>query len=141
MKRCGVDHEYKLAAIDVKCVADQYGAPVIIRLQNEGTVTRDRYGSIINRSKNADKIELNALSITYSPTDKQKNDAGIREKTSVIIYTAVLDWDNAGITIQQLNSLKADVIINDETFEIVDKSFKDQFGIKFLYVVLGLNKK
>ena len=140
--RCGVDHEFKLAACDVKKNIDQYGAPVLIRFNIEDDVSRDRYGSIKNRIKNADNKEtFNALPITFSPTDKQKSNAGIRENTDVIIYTAMLDWMNAGYKIEDLNSIKADVIINSRTYEIVDKSLKDQFGLNFLYVVLGLNEK
>ena len=139
--KCGVDHEFKLASCDVKQNIDQYGAPVLIRFNQETTIDRDRYGSIKNRKTNTNKMSINALPITFSPTDKQKSNAGIRENTDVIIWTAMLDWMNNEYTIKDLNSIKADVIINDETYEITDKSLKDQFGLNFLYVVLGLNLK
>lgn len=140
--RCGVDHEYKLAACDVKRTIDQYGAPVVIRFNTEENIVRDKYGSIINRKKDINKeLNINAFPLTYSPTVKVKTNAGIRENTDLIIWTAMLDWENFGYWIKDLNMIKADVIINGETFEIVDKSFKDQFGINFLYVVLGLNLK
>jgi len=140
--RCGVDHEFKLASCDIKRTIDQYGAPVLIRFNVESDVKRDKYGSIKNRVKNDNnKFNPNAFPITFSPTDKQKSNAGIRENTDVIIWTAMLDWMNAEYTIEDLNSIKADVILNGRTYEIVDKSLKDQFGLNFLYVVLGLNEK
>lgn len=140
--RCGVDHEFMLASCDIKRNIDQYGAPVNIRLNQEETVRRDRYGSIINRNANIpNTMNINALPITFSPTDKQKSNAGIRENTDVIIWTAMLDWMNNEYTVKDINSIKADVIINGETYEITNKSLKDQFGLNFLYVVLGLNLK
>lgn len=140
--RCGVDHEYCLASKDVQCNINQYGHPILIRFHTESTVTRDRYNSIKNRKQNiANKLDIKALPITYAPTDKQKSKAGIREKSEVIIWTAMRDWTDSNYEIKDLNTIKADVIINGETFEIVDKSLKDQFGENFLYVVLGLNVK
>jgi len=140
--RCGVDHEFILASCDIKRTIDQYGAPILIRFNVESDVNRDRYGSIINKVKNeGNKLPVNAFPLTYSPTDKQKTNAGIRENTDLIAWTAMVDWINAGYNVTDLNSIKADVIVNGRTYEIVDKSLKDQFGINFLYVVLGLNEK
>lgn len=140
--RCGVDHEYKLAACDVKQNVFAYGGPVLIRFHEEDTVTRDRYGSIKNRNRGISrKMNIYALPITFSPTTKQKSDAGIKDDTDVIIWTPMLCWDDEGFTIQDLNTIKADVIIQNETYEIVDKSLRDQFGMRFLYVVLGLKEK
>lgn len=140
--RCGVDHEYMLAACDIKRNVDAYGAPIKIRFNEEEDVKRDRYGSIINRlAQESDSLELSALPLTYSPTDKQKTNAGIRENTDVIAWTPMLDWNNADLSVDDLDTIKADVIIGNKTYEIVDKSLKDQFGQNFLYVVLGLNLK
>ena len=140
--RCGVDHEYKLAACDVKRTADEYGFPVIIRFVQESTVTRDRYNNIINRRPTElDLLRLNANDIQFSPTTKQKTDGGIREDADVIIWTPMLAWDNGNRNINDLDTLKADVEIDKKMYEIVDKNLRGRHGIRFLYVVLGLNKK
>lgn len=140
--RCGVDHEYKLAACDVKRTSDEYGFPVTVRFLGEAQVTRDRLGSIINRtSASVDLLQTHAYPIQFSPTAKQKTEGGIREDTDVIIWTPILDWDDANFDIDELNTLKGDVQIDNKTYEIVDKALRSQYGIRFLYVVLGLNKK
>ena len=140
--RCGVDHEYTLAACDVKRTSDEYGFPVVIRFIEEPTVVRDRYNSIVNRqSGSSSLLRTMAHPIQFSPTDKQKTDAGLRENTDVIIWTPILAWDNANRDIDDLNTLKADVEIGKKMYEIVDKALRGQYGIRFLYVVLGLNKK
>jgi len=140
--RCGVDHEFKLAACDITRTINQYGAPILIRFFQEDTITRDGYGSIINRkANNPDKLSLKAFPLTFSPTTKEKSNAGIREDTDLIVWTSSIVWLNAGYDINDINTVKADVIVNGKTYEIVDKSLRDQFGTNFLYTVLGLNLK
>jgi len=140
--RCGVDFEYKLAACDIKRTAIQYGAPILIRFHQEGTVERDKYNSIINRKASIErKLNAHALPLTFSPTTKQKSNAGIREDVDVIAVTPKLEWDDSNYSIDDLNTIKADVIIGDDVYEIVDKSLTDQFGIDYLNIALGLNRK
>ena len=139
--RCGVDFEYTQAACDVKRNIDQYGGPIVVRLHQESTVDRDRYNTIKNRTPNATELEINALPINFSPTSKQKSDAGIREDVKVMVTTAMQDWINASVTIEDLNLIKADVILAGSTYELVDKSLRGQLGVNFLYVVLGLNRR
>ena len=140
--KCGVDHEFDLASCDITRTINQYGSPVLIRFFQEDTVIRDDYGSIINRkANNLKKLLINAFPLTFSPTTKEKSNAGIREDSDLIVWTSSIAWLNAGYDVNNLNTIKADVIVNGKTYEIVDKSLRDQFGTKFLYIVLGLNLK
>lgn len=139
---CGVSHEFKLASCDITRTINQYGAPILVRFFQEDTITRDDYGSIINRKANNPlKLDLKAFPLTFSPTTKEKSNAGIREDTDLIAWTSTAVWLDKGYDINQLNLVKADVIVNGKTYEIVDKSLRDQFGTNFLYTVLGLNLK
>lgn len=139
---CGVDHEFRLAACDITREINKYGAPILIRFLQEDTITRDDYGSIINRkANNPKKLELKSFPLVFSPTTKEKSNAGIREDSDLIAWTSSIVWINNNYDIDSLNTVKADVIVNGKTYEIVDKSLRDQFGTNFLYTVLGLNLK
>jgi len=138
----GITGEKNCALADAQHFIRERGAPVIIRLQTESNVTRDRYGSIKKRTSPGD-LTFYAFPIIYSPTVKQLEEAGIREITDVLIKTAVMDWNDAGYTMDTLrviDSIRATVIINNSKYEIKSKQLDSQYSDTFLYIHLGLNR-
>ena len=130
---------------DVQDIINERGMSVRIELLGEDDVVRDKFGSIKKRdSSGAIVLTTKAFPITFSPTDKQKNEAGIREKTTVIVWTAMKAWTDAGIDpniLLSVDSIRTKVTIQGIDYEISDKNMVDQFIDTFLYVTLGLNRK
>ena len=132
------------ALIDARDIIRELGLPITIRLHKETNVERDRFNSIKNRDASGNPgTTFYSFPIIYNPTTKDLEDSGIREKTEVLIKTAMLDWNDAGYTLARLNdidSIRATVIINNVTYEIRDKQFDSQYYDTYLYVHLGLNR-
>ena len=139
------DFEKCGALRDVYNIIDERGMSVRIELLGEDDVVRDKFGSIKKRdSSGATVLTTKAFPITFTPTDKQKDKAGIRESTSVIIWTAMNAWINAGIDpniLLSIDPIRTRVVINGIEYEIADKNMVDQMFDTFLYVTLGLNRR
>ena len=116
----------------------------ILRLHEEQTVTRDKFNSIKKRNvSSSPALTFYAHPIIFSPTDKQREDSGLREKTEVIVHTAMLDWtdnDYTMETLKDLDSIRMTVILKGAKYEIRDKALDSMFSNTYLYVVLGLNR-
>ena len=140
----GVQHEEDGALRDAQAIIWERGEQIIIRLNAEQTITRDRFNSIKKRNIPAPTtLTFYAYPIIFNPTDKQREDSGLRERTQVILHTAMLDWTAAGFamtTLKDINSIKASVIIDGAKYEIRDKALRSMFSNTYLYVVLGLNR-
>lgn len=139
----GTTHEQELALIDARDVIRERGQQIEIRLHVEQKITRDKFGSIKNRGTVlTDERTFYAYPINYNPTDKELDRAGIRERVQVTAKTAMLDWNDAGYTMETLktiDSIRATVIIAGTKYEIRDKVLESQFRDTYLYVLLGLN--
>ena len=140
----GTDMEKCLAMSDARNLLRDRGKCIIIRLHEEDTIIRDDFGAIIKRipGVSVDKY-FYVFPIIYNPTVKQVEDAGLKEQTQVLIKTAVLDWQENGfdlITLEEIDLIRATVIINGAKYEIKDKQFDSQYQDTFLYVHLGLNR-
>lgn len=141
----GTDFEKCGALRDVKSIVDERGMSIRIELLGEDDIIRDKFNSIKKRNS-AEAIVLNikAFPITFSPTDKQKDKSGIRETTSVIVWTAMQDWIDEGVDtniLMSVDPVRTKVTIKGIDYEISDKNMVDQFVDEFLYVTLGLNRK
>lgn len=136
---CGVDIELKHALLEVKCVIDQYGMEVEFFIEDENEITRDKYGSIIKDTDSS--LKMNAYPLTYNPTDKQIEKAGLRERTEALFYTATQDWKDAGIDFKDIEIIRSKVEINGERYVIKDKGRISQFSDTFLYITFGVSKK
>lgn len=140
----GITHEQENALIDARDVIRQLGKTIEIRLHEEQKITRDKFGSIKNRGTvSTDERTFYAYPVNFNPSDKELDRAGIRERVQVTAKTAMLDWNDAGYTMETLktiDSIRATVIINGAKYEIRDKVLESQFGDTYLYVLLGLNK-
>lgn len=119
------------------------GQQVAIRLRDEQSVSRDRWGSI---KKHNPPVDINrwALPVIFSPTDKQLERVGIREQVDCIFYTSMLDWNDDGYTLvnlQDLDMIRSTFIIRGSTYEFRQKSLVDPFHDTYLYIVLAVNRK
>ena len=136
---------YKEGALrDAQAVIQELGDTILIRLHEEQLITRDKFNSIKQRDVTSTPgISMKAFPIIYNPTDKQLSDSGMKEKTQVLIKTAVQDWIDAGIivnTLKDIDSIRATVIIDGAKYEIRDKQLDSQYSSTFLYIHLGLNR-
>lgn len=136
---CGVDIELKHMLLDVKCQLDQIGRPVKFYLQTESEIVRDKYGSIIQTDK--DFLQMNAWPYTPNPTDKQIEQAGLRERTEALFYTATQDWMDAGIDFKDIDIIISEIGISGERYEIKDKGLTGNYSDSFLYITFGVSKK
>ena len=138
-----LEMEAKLAMLDAQCIINQYGAEITFLLSDEEDVTRDKFNSIKKKTPNATKV-LRAYPVIFSPTTKDKDRAGLRELTEVIVTTAIQDWIDLGFDMEMLDeidSIRALVTYRGTTYEIKDKALQSQIGDQYLYVALGLNRK
>lgn len=142
ISRSKVTLEKQYALRDVSATIQERGHPIEIRLHTESTVQRDRLNSIKKRTSTT-KLSFYAYPLVFNPTDKELDRAGIRERTQVIAHTAMFDWNEEDFDMKRLESLdsiRATVIINNQKYEIKEKSLFSEFSDTYLYVVLGLNK-
>lgn len=140
----GLEHERDQALIDARDIIRERGQVVKIRLHVEGKIERDEFNTIIKRDVvQTPGIDFYSFPVIFNPTDKQLEEAGIREKTEVLIKTSMLDWTDAGYTLDTLkdiDSVRATVIIGGAKYEIRDKALDSQYGDTYLYIHLGLNR-
>lgn len=142
--RDSITFESASALIDAKNMIDELGKLITITLNNDTNVIRDEYGSIKKRSPSGTSHSWYSYPITFSPTVKQWQASGLKEHTEVIFKTSMKDWNDAGYTMQRLQSLdmiRAQVVINGQTYEIRDKILDSQFQDTWLYVLIGANRK
>lgn len=139
-----ITHEQELSLIDARDIIRERGKQIEIRLHTEQKITRDKFGSIKNRgTAQTDERTFYSYPLTFNPSEKELDRAGIREKVQVLAKTAMLDWNDAGYpmeTLKTLDSIRATVIIDGSKYEIRDKVLESQFGGTYLYVLIGLNK-
>jgi hypothetical protein len=140
----GVQLEKDNALKDAETIIKLRGAEITVRLYEESGVTRGKYNTIKKRNSISTPGQtFYAYPIIYNPTEKQLEDAGIRERTEVLIKTAVKTWIDYGYTMETLrviNSIRATVIMDGAKYEIKDKQLDSQYQDTFLYIHLGLNR-
>jgi hypothetical protein len=142
--RGSISFEGASALIDAKNMIDELGKLVTITLNDDTNVVRDEYGSIQKRSPAGTSHNWYSYPITFNPTAKQWHESGLKERTELTFKTSMKDWNDAGYTMERLESLdmiRAQVVINGQTYEIRDKILDSQFQDTWLYVLIGANRK
>lgn len=137
----GTQFERDQALADARAMIRERGETVLIRLHKESTVERDSYNSIKKRTATSHTFYV--FPLTFNPTAKQLEDAGIKESVDVMIKTAMLDWTDLGYTmktLREIDSIRATVIIDGYKYELKTKQLDSQFQGTFLYIHLGLNR-
>jgi len=144
MVDAGVALERNQIIEDERYWINRYGNDITIIFNAEDTITRDDYNSIKKKqTAPTNKVfTIKAYPITYNPTEKQLEKAGIQEKVDLMVTTSKKDWDLNGIdATKDLNLIKAEVIVNDETYVLKNKSLIGHIADTYSTVVLGLFKK
>ena len=141
--RDGMAFDSASALIDAKNIINELGKQIVIKLNTDATITKDDYGGIKNRSPGGSLLTWYSYPITFNPTAKQWERSGLKEHTEVIFKTSMKDWNDAGYTMQRLQTLdmiRTRVIINGQNYEIRDKILDSQFQDTWLYVLIGANR-
>lgn len=138
----GVYQEMMDALTDVKNVIDERGTIIQFILRQEQNINRDDYNSIKKKSNTDTKYFLRTYPVEFRPNQKRLEKAGLREECDVLVWTAMLDWINAGINFSDIIlNLNHSIILEGETYEIRDKALVSQFADTFLYLTLGAFKR
>jgi hypothetical protein len=124
---------------DVQAVVDSEGTLIEFILRDEDQVTRDDYNSIKKKTQMI-QVLLKAFPVTYSPSKKFLEKVGLREDNEVIIHTAMKDWLDKGYNYDDIEILRSTVKLNDNTYQVKEKTLADYVGNNGIYVVLGLKK-
>jgi hypothetical protein len=144
ISRSGVKLERDYALVDARNKIWELGEQINLYTHTEDTIERDDFGSIVRHIPGVTNTFIfYAFPVMINPTIEQVEKAGLREKTEAIVYTAMLDWWDNNFTmddLNKLNSIKMQVVIHGEKYEIKDKNLHSDFSDTHLYVVLGLNK-
>jgi len=137
----GVQCERDDALRDVQALVTEYGMPVEVHVRTEGDVRRDEYGSIKSLSTSELVFTIGAYPYTHSPSSRQLEKAGLREECDLLIYTAMKDWIDHGITDPWAFDVERCTIASDGMrFKIRERSHQSEFGDVELYMVLGLKR-
>jgi len=121
------------------------GYQIKIENRKEEDISRDKWNSI-NKQDTAGidlSVNLYALPVIYDPTDKQLEQAGIRERVGAVVWTSMYDWNQQGFPLtrlQRIDMIRATVIINGQKMELKAKAQVDPYHDTYLYIVLGVNR-
>jgi hypothetical protein len=144
VSRHGVDLEKTHALMDIQQACHERGNLITINLRREINVTRDEFNSIKERQSTYDSLSFYAFPIRFNPSDKVLDEVGIKEKTELLVYTAMQDWIDSGYTmtrLQTIDMIDATIIMNGTRYEFKEKSLYSPFEDTFLYILLALNRK
>lgn len=139
MSEKGVLLEQCIAFRDSWNLMQQYGMPVKLYIREEDHVDRGDYNSIKKKSTGSSyTYNFKSFPVQFSPTEKQKEKAGIREHVSAIIYLAYKDFSDNNISFEEIDTIRSTVELKGQTYRIKDKNRVSQFYDEFLYITLGL---
>jgi hypothetical protein len=124
---------------DAQAVVNSEGTMIEFILRDEDQVTRDDYNSIKNKTQ-ITSVLLKAFPVTYSPSKKFIEKVGLREDNEVIIHTSMKDWIDKGYNYDEIEILRSTIKLNDNTYQVKEKTLADYVGNNGIYVVLGLKK-
>lgn len=138
----GVQLERDQMMLEEQIWAQMYGDDVTIRFNQEASVGRDKYQSIKTKSVLLPTtLVLRAYPIIYSPTKYQMEKAGIQEQVNVIITLPMKSLRDNGVDETDLNAIKAEIQLRNETYTITDKSPSQQIADEYVKINLGLFRK
>ena len=126
--------------LDVKAMVDERGDHLRVFPRGEADVVRDKYNSLQRRLQNS-KLFMRCFPVEFQPTDEQLQKAGLREMTDVLIYTAALDWINAGIDFRDIDHTRTTFQLQGRTYEVKQKGRATQLNDFYAYYTFGLFEK
>ena len=129
------------ALSDVKQIVDEQGDIIKLINRNESDITRDNMGSVMQRNQNTVYF-FNVYPVIYSNTVKTISKTGLMENSDIVVKTAMQDWINYGIDIDDLEFAgRSTVQFHGNDYEIVQKLPESQKNDTYLYLSISLKKK
>jgi hypothetical protein len=124
---------------NVKTIVNAYGDYVSLLKIPESNLDRDNFNNISYSNSNIE-IKIKSFPIRFSPTQKILESTGIREQVDAIFYFSSTDFEEAISKVGEIDVIRWKLIYDNISYNIKEKNYYSQFGNKFLYVVLGVNK-
>lgn len=140
VNRSAIDFNYQCALVDVQCQINEVGLEVRIEDNQESTLARDKYRSIA-RNVSPTIITVYAYPADFNPNEKSIDRAGLKESVDIILWTPFKTWTDNNIAFLDIDLIRWEAIISDESYVIRDKALNGQLGSGYLYVVLGAVKE
>lgn len=126
---------------DIKSIVDERGEIIKVVFRGEDKVYRDRYNSIEQRNQST-VIFIKAFPVTFTPSQKQIEKAGLKEKCDLMLYTAYLDWINNSIEFERVEiDGRTTIQLRGSDYEIREKGVDVHLADSFGYLTLGLAKR
>ena len=145
--RSGVQFEFANGLLDAQAMEWEYGQPVILHIRGESNVTRDDYGSIIDRKTDTVTMIQNAATIDYQPNKYQMEKAGLRQECGATVWIAMQDFIDKGLDFDDIETKRMTIDImatpgesNGTAYEVTEKSRAGAFGNGYLYVTFGVRR-
>lgn len=135
----GVNKELDDALEDHRAYLNERGLDIILKINDETTVVRDKYNSIKKRTPS--NITLHAFPVTFNPTDDEIREAGIRENVDVLVTVSTKDFDNNSLTYEGIDHTRWEIEIDGNLYSIKDKNQLNHFSHRYLNITMGLAKK
>jgi hypothetical protein len=140
-RRTGTYLEALYALDDIKKYIDERGDLIEFNLRNDSDIVRDAYNSIEKKTETA-ILFLRAFPVTHSPSDKQLEKAGLKQKHDVILYTAMKDWITAGYGFDDIRlDLKSTIKLQGGNYEVKEKSLTGQMNDLYGYISFGIAER
>lgn len=136
LEQCG-------ALQDVYDIANQYGDFVAIYIRGEGQIGRDIYGDYKEGKiePTVTHIDMPAFPITFNPTLRQLEKAGIKEACELLIYTPMKSWTDNALEFEDIDMTRSTVDYLGNKYIIKEKALSGQFTTAYLQITLSLKRK
>lgn len=132
----GVLNEQTDALADVQNTINEYGQTVNIYEITESDLSRDDYNSIKERDTVNHRFVFKAK-LEFNPFENKLEKLGLDHNAQVLVYTAMQDWIDKGLTYDELDLIRWRVSINSQEYEVIDKKKYGDYGDNFLYIVFS----
>jgi hypothetical protein len=124
----------------VKYEVDFIGNLVQFNYREESDVTRDDYNSI--KAKNIiHNYYMKCYPIVKNPSADKLEKAGLRDESDLLLYLPTLSLNLLGFTFDDIDKNRMTIKVDNQTYEIKEKSEVGQIANEYCYVTLGLFKK
>lgn len=134
---CGIDLEVLHAKLDVYHIACERGARVRFQRPGEGDVSRDPYRGIKGRPGAVD-VMIPVLPLTFNPSRRAIEDAGIKQSVDGIATTPAYAWESEGYVWNDADMIRWSMTFQGRKYKIVSVNRDAQIGNDFLYWVFGI---
>ena len=134
----GAEFEAQNALRDVQAGKREYGLAITFYRESETTVARDRYNSVKAKSY-AENLKLVIMSnpVEMDPSQERLRRSGLAEDTTVILTTAFLDWDEAGIAFDDIDLVRWRFRLMGREYKLTSKKPANIFGGVPLEILVG----